>query len=180
MTSALTQSGAPSAPALAPADELLLVRELERFVIHELELLDTRDFEAWNALFAPDGVYWAPSRVDQVDPIGELSLFYDDREIRDMRFARLRHPRAHSQIPFTRTSHLVGNFVIDSVDAKTGSYAFHCRFVTYDFRPELPQREFAGRYDYRLVRDGGTFKIKFKKAVAINCDATHLPISVPI
>jgi benzoate/toluate 1,2-dioxygenase beta subunit len=180
MSSVHNETSAPVAPTLAPANELLLVREIERFVTHELELLDERKFEEWCDLFTPDGIYWAPSRADQDDPVGELSLFYDDRDIREMRFARLRHPRAHSQIPFTRTSHLTANFVLDAVDTEAGTYAFHCRFVTYDFRPEFPQREFAGRYDYRLVRDGGSFKIKSKKAVALNCDATHMPISIPI
>ena len=110
-------------------DELLLIRELERFVTAELELLDGREFEAWRDLFTEDGRYWVPSRVDQESPEDELSLFYDDREIMDLRIRRLRHPRVHAQIPHTRTSHVVGNFALTSTDHENGAYAFRCRFV---------------------------------------------------
>ena len=160
--------------------ELLAIRRLERFVIEELELLDTRQFEKWRDLFTEDGIYWAPSRPDQKDPKGELSLFYDDRPIMDTRFRRLRHPRVHAQIPYSRTTHVVSSFVIDEIDEAEGTVAFHCNFVQHEFRPELEQRAFAGRYDYRLVKQGGRYCIKWKKATAINCDAMHYPISTPI
>jgi benzoate/toluate 1,2-dioxygenase beta subunit len=175
-----TQTRAAPAAVLAPTDELLLARELERFVALEIGLLDDREFEAWNDLFTADGIYWAPSRIDQTDPLAEVSLLYDDREIREMRFLRLRHPRVHAQIPYSRTSHMTGNLAIDDVAADGSEIAFHCRFVMHDFRPEWEQREFAGRYDYRLVRDGASFKIKLKKATVINCDAMHFPISIPL
>lgn len=166
-------------PDLAPLDELLRIRELERFVTRELELLDGRQFEAWSDLFTDDGVYWAPSRVDQEDSQTELSLIYDDRELREMRFLRLRHPRVHAQIPHHRTTHLVGNFVIDEIDEESGQIGFHCHFIMNDYRPDWDQRQFSGRYDYRVVRDASSFKIKFKKATVINCDAMHFPISIP-
>lgn len=169
-----------AAVALSPSDELLLARELERFVTFELSLLDEREFEAWCDLFTADGIYWAPSRVEQEDPLGEVSLLYDDHEIREMRFRRLRHPRVHAQVPFSRTSHLIGNLAIDRINEESGEIAFHCRFVVHDYRPEWQQREFAGRYDYRLVRDGSSLKIKLKKATVINCDAMHFPISIPL
>jgi 3-phenylpropionate/cinnamic acid dioxygenase small subunit len=175
-----TQPHATAARALSPTDELLLVRELERFVAFELNLLDGREFEAWCDLFTIDGIYWAPSRVEQDDPLGEVSLLYDDHEIREMRFLRLRHPRVHAQVPFSRTSHMIGNLAIDEVNEDRGEIAFHCRFVMHDYRPEWAQREFAGRYDYRLVRDGSSLKIKLKKATVINCDAMHFPISIPL
>src|SRR5579883_1767745 len=114
----MMETAAPhrSNAALEPMEELLLVRQLERFVTAELALLDGREFEAWAGLFTDDGIYWAPSRPDQTDPRGELSLIYDDKAIREMRFLRLRHPRVHAQIPHSRTTHVVGNFVVDALD----------------------------------------------------------------
>ena len=42
------------------------------------------------------------------------------------------------------------------------------------------QRTFGGRHDYALLRsDDGQFRIAAKKALILNCDAVHLPISVP-
>jgi 3-phenylpropionate/cinnamic acid dioxygenase small subunit len=165
---------------IEPAKELLLARQVERFVARELELLDSREFEAWAALFTDDGIYWAPSRVDQTDPKNELSLLYDDKAIREMRFLRLRHPRVHAQVPHSRTTHVVGNFVIDDLDEAAGSVAFHCSFISHEYRPEFEQRSFAGRYDYRLVEFDAAPRIRFKKATIINCDAMHFPISIPI
>lgn len=165
---------------LSLAAEQRLTFEMEKFVSAELSLLDDREFEAWADLFTADGIYWAPSRIEQTDPLAEVSLLYDDHEIREMRFRRLRHPRVHAQVPFSRTSHLIGNLVIDAVDEKAGEIAFHCRFIMHDYRPEWPQREFAGRYDYRLVRQGGELRIKYKKATVINCDAMHFPVSIPL
>ncbi len=160
--------------------ELLLIRELEKFVTAELELLDGREFEAWRDLFTEDGHYWVPSRVDQESPEDELSLFYDDREIMDLRIQRLRHPRAHAQIPYSRTTHIVGNFVVNTADEENGAYDFSCRFVVHDYRPEMEQRAFSGRYDYSVVRAGENFKIRAKKATVINCDNFHFPISIPL
>ena len=175
---------APIKPAAANQpdglEELLLIREFEKFVTAELELLDGREFEAWRDLFTDDGFYWVPSRIDQESPDEELSLFYDDREIMDLRFQRLRHPRVHAQIPYTRTTHVVGNFVLGAVDEAAGTYAFTCRFVMHEYRPELDQRAFSGRYEYAVLRNGNTFKIGSKKVVVINCDDFHFPISIPL
>ena len=169
-----------SASGLSLSAEPQLVFEMEKFVSAELSLLDDREFEAWADLFTEDGIYWAPSRIDQTDPLSEVSLIYDDHEIREMRFRRLRHPRVHAQVPFSRTSHLTGNLVIDKVDESAGEIAFHCRFIMHDYRPDWPQRDFAGRYDYRLVRRDGALRIKYKKATVINCDAMHFPVSIPL
>ncbi len=166
-------------PLLDPMEELLLVRELERFVANELELLDTRQFEQWSELFTDDGIYWAPSRVEQENAADEVSLLYDNRDLREMRFRRLRHPRVHAQVPHSRTTHVVGNFLIDEIDKSSGELTFHCRFVMHDYRPEMEQRAFSGRYDYRLLRHGSSFRIKHKKALIINCDAMHFPVSIP-
>lgn len=178
MSEALRKVEVPGA-ALDPLQELLLVRELERFVAMELELLDGREFEAWSELFTADGIYWAPSRVEQASPVDEVSIMYDDQAIREMRFRRLRHPRVHAQLPHSRTTHVVGNFLIDEPGVEGGEVAFHCRFVMHDHRPELEQRAFSGRYDYRVIREGASFRIKYKKALIINCDAMHFPVSIP-
>ena len=174
---------APSTPETATLpvglDEMLLIREFEKFVTAELELLDGREFEAWRDLFTEDGYYWVPSRIDQESPDDELSLFYDDREIMDLRFQRLRHPRVHAQIPYTRTTHVAGNFVVNAADETSGEYAFAYRFVMHEYRPEMKQRAFSGRCEYTVVRDGSSFKIRAKKVTVINCDDFHFPISIP-
>ena len=58
--------------------ELLLAREVEKFLINEAGLLDDRRFEDWTDLFEEDGYYWAPATIDQEDPASGVSLFFDD------------------------------------------------------------------------------------------------------
>ncbi len=95
------------------------------------------------------------------------------------RFARLRHPRVHSQIPPSRTSHIISNVVVAPDDAD-GHYRVSARFQMLEYRPGHEQRTFGGRYNYALVRGTDTgFSIASKKAVIINCDDVHLPIAVP-
>ena len=160
-------------------EKLLLLREVEEFLMHEADLLDERRFEEWTDLFTDDGTYWAPATVDQESPDEHVSLFFDDKALMRTRVERLRHPRIHSQIPPSRTSHMVGNIVVDPPDATAGAYRVRARFRMLEFRPGMEQRTFGGRYDYELVREGGSFRIRSKKASLINCDDAMLPISLP-
>lgn len=159
--------------------ELLLAREVEKFLINEAGLLDDRRFEDWTDLFEEDGYYWAPATIDQEDPASGVSLFFDDVPMMRTRFARLRHPRVHSQIPPSRTSHMISNVMAVAGNAD-GRFRATARFQMLEYRPGHEQRKFGGRYEYDLVRgsDAG-FRIAFKKAEIINCDDVHLPIAIP-
>ena len=164
----------------ASTANLLLVREIEEFLSHELSLLDDRRFEDWVGLFTDDGYYWAPAAPDQENPLESVSLFYDDVEMLKTRFARLRHPRVHSQIPPSRTSHMISNIVVESQNTEQGAFEVSARFQMLEYRPAHEQRTFGGRYDYALLRsaqDG--FRIAAKKATILNCDDVHLPIAIP-
>lgn len=164
----------------APITQLLLVREVEEFLSHELALLDDRSFEDWVALFTDDGYYWAPASPDQENPLESVSLFYDDVEMLTTRFARLRHPRVHSQIPPSRTSHMISNVMVGPPNEKPNEFKVSARFQMLEYRPGHEQRTFGGRYEYTLVRSGQTgFQIARKKATILNCDDVHLPIAIP-
>ena len=159
--------------------ELLFVREVEQFLFHEVGLLDDRRFEDWTDLFTEDGYYWAPAEINQPDPASGVSLFFDDVPMMRIRFARLRHPRVHSQIPPSRTSHSISN-VTAKRSGPGDRVEVEARFQMLDYRPGHDQRAFGGKYEYVLSRsDAGCFRIASKKAVIINCDDVHLPVAVP-
>jgi 3-phenylpropionate/cinnamic acid dioxygenase small subunit len=161
-------------------EDLILHREVEAFLFHELGLLDDRRFEDWIELFTEDGYYWAPASPDQESPLESVSLFYDDVEMLKTRFGRLRHPRVHSQIPPSRTSHTVSNVVIEAQDPDAGTLNVSARFQMLEYRPAHDQRTFGGRYDYILqCREGDEFRMAMKKAIIVNCDDVHLPIAIP-
>src|SRR5215831_2421567 len=151
----------------------------EDFLFHEAALLDARRFRDWMTLFADDGTYWVPAVSDQVSPFDQASLFYDDRELMRTRIDRLEHPRIHVQTPPSRTAHLVGNVLVESVDQDKGEYVVGSTVIMVEYRDEQ-QRVFAGRQHHRLRRDGESFRIVQKRVNLINCDSAFEAMAVPI
>jgi len=152
---------------------------LEEFVVHEAWLLDERRFRDWMALFAEDGTYWVPAEPDQRSPFDQASLFYDDRDLMRTRIERLEHPRIHVQTPPSRTAHLVGNVLVESVDEGKGEYVVGSTVIMVEYRDEQ-QRVFAGRQHHRLRRHGASFRIVQKRVDLINCDSAFEAMAVPI
>jgi benzoate/toluate 1,2-dioxygenase beta subunit len=151
----------------------------ELFLIHEAQLLDTRRFRDWMALFTEDGTYWVPAVPDQDSPFTQASLFYDDRELMKTRVDRLEHPRIHVQTPPSRTAHLVGNTIVEQADEAAGEYVVGSTFIMVESRDDQ-QRVFAGRQHHRLRRDGASFRIVQKRVDLINCDSAFEAMAVPI
>jgi benzoate/toluate 1,2-dioxygenase beta subunit len=152
---------------------------LEEFIVQEARLLDERRFHDWMALFAEDGTYWVPAVPDQRSPFDHASLFYDDRDLMRTRIERLEHPRIHVQTPPSRTAHLVGNVLVESVDEGNGEYVVGSTVIMVEYRDEQ-QRVFAGRQHHRLRRDGPSFRIVQKRVDLINCDSAFEAMAVPI
>jgi 3-phenylpropionate/cinnamic acid dioxygenase small subunit len=152
---------------------------VEEFLVHEARLLDERRFRDWMELFAEDGAYWVPAVPDQVSPFAEASLFYDDRDLMRTRVERLEHPRIHVQTPPSRTAHLVGNVIVEEIDAASGEVLVGSTVIMVEYRDEA-QRVFAGRQHHRLRREGAGFRIVQKRVDLINCDSAFEPMAVPI
>jgi len=151
----------------------------EDFIIHEASLLDARRFRDWMGLFADDGTYWVPAVPDQQSPFDKASLFYDDRELMNTRVERLEHPRIHVQTPPSRTTHLVGNVVVEDTGGAKGEYVVDSTLIMVEYRDDA-QRVFAGRQRHRLRRHGDSFRIVQKRVDLINCDSAFDAMAVPI
>jgi ethylbenzene dioxygenase beta subunit len=152
---------------------------LEEFIVREARLLDERRFRDWMALFTEDGTYWVPAVPDQRSPFDQASLFYDDRDLMRTRIERLEHPRIHVQTPPSRTAHIVGNVLVESIDEAKGEYVIGSTVIMVEYRDEQ-QRLFAGRQLHRLRRDGASFRIMQKRVDLINCDSAFEAMAVPI
>lgn len=152
---------------------------IEAFLIHEAHLLDTRRFDDWRELFTEDGYYWVPLRAGQESPHTEASLFYDDRDRMETRFARLAHPRIHAQSPPHRTCHIVGNIAVESTDAAHQECHVRSSLIMVDYRAHV-QRLFAGQVRHCLRRVGDADRIVFKRVDLINCDDAFELIAAPI
>ena len=143
----------------------------------ETEYLDQARYDDWLALFSEDCRYWIPASKEQTDPVNDVSLFYEDRDLMAMRIKRIQHPRAHSLDNPVTTSHLTGDKVIEDVNIDTGELTVSTRFLMVEHQRGA-QRLFAGVYQYHLRREAGGYKISLKRVDLINADACHEPMQV--
>jgi benzoate/toluate 1,2-dioxygenase beta subunit len=165
--------------AVRAVDALGDWREVYDFLVHEVQLLDDRQFEQWRDLFTDDGRYWVPLKANQASPDGECSLFYDDKSIMATRFERLRHPNIHSQNPPHRTCHVIGNVTIENIDSDLGEIHVRSNMIMTDYRLHV-QRLFSGQVRHHLRRCGDSFRIVLKRVDLINCDDSFELIAVPL
>ena len=139
--------------------------EAEDLLYREARLLDERQYSRWLEMFSPDGTYWIPANHDGTDPGREISLVFDDaHRLRD-RIARLGSGLAHAQNPPSKTKRLISNVEINETDAETTMVI--SAFILYELR-RGKERVFAGRYEHRLKRIDGQWKIASKKVVLVN------------
>jgi len=145
-------------------------RRLIDFVVREARLLDAKQYEAWNALFAADAYYWVPLTPDQPDGLAWTSHLYEDRLLREIRIERLKSPRAFSQQPPARSHHLLQTPTVEAVDAAAGTWVVRSEFhYTESQGDEL--HTFVGTCFHHLVLEGGLLKMKLKRVNLINSDA---------
>ena len=144
--------------------------EVEQFLYTEAALLDARDYPGWRKLFTPDALYWIPSGADQTDPNREVSIVYDNAQFLAERVWRLDSGLAYAQEPRSRTAHLVTNVQVATEHGD--ELEVHATFLVAEYRAGR-QYQHAGRYRYRLRREGGELRIALKKVELINNDG-HL------
>lgn len=152
---------------------------IETLIQREAALLDEQRYEEWLALYADDAHYWVPSRLQQVSPRDEVSLFYDDRMLMETRVRRLTAAIAHSETPRTRTLRVVGRARINFAHGPKRGYYATAKFVMLEYRLNA-QRLYGGtsRFALRIAPDGG-FLIAWKRVDLVNAEGTHEPMSVP-
>lgn len=148
-----------------PAETL---RSIEKFLFEEAKLLDQRKFWEWDKLFTETGMYWAPQKHSQDNPFDHISLFWEDRMLRETRIRRVENARNWSQQPQTQTAHLIGNISVEGTDDH-GNLVVSAVFQMTEWR--LKQRQLAGRYTYKLAaQEEGSWKIQLKRVDLVNCN----------
>ncbi|TAN31361.1 aromatic-ring-hydroxylating dioxygenase subunit beta [bacterium] len=143
--------------------------EVEDFLYGEASLLDAWRLDEWAELFTEDARYIVPAN-DLPDPQadGDLVLISDDKFMLLGRVERLKSRKAHREYPHATTRHQVSNVCI--LDQSGGEIAVSAYFTVWRFRNGSDDH-YVGRYDYRLRRVDGNFRICYKRAVM---DMTNL------
>jgi p-cumate 2,3-dioxygenase subunit beta len=144
-----------------PARDLAQQLAIERFLYDEAALLDEWRLDEWLTLLTPDARYEVPSTDrPRGRPDDALMLISDTRAMIDARVKRLNSRKAHREFPWSRTRRIIGNVrVMEIADEQLSVVA---NFAVYRSRGEL--NVYIGRLLYRLVVDGDTFKIRFRRA----------------
>jgi len=155
------------------------MRQCERLIYDEADLLDTGQFDAWLDLFAPDGLYWIPLDISRNEPSEGLNIIFDDRRRLEDRVSRLRSGFSHTEEPISRTSHLISNLRLLTPHQATPLVSWlwlgdedsviSGRFVLDRWRPDAPDT-FAGRITYVLRRHHDSFQIRLKRLDLIDAD----------
>lgn len=149
---------------------------VEAFLIHEADLIDRRDFEAWLALYTDGCRYWVPLEEGQADPQHTVSLIYDDRKLLETRVRRLGHPRVHAQAPPSRTVHMIANVAV-APEPEDGLIVVRSNQTVAEYR-QGRTRLFAGRCTHRLVPENGGYRIAFKRIELIDSEGENRGIPI--
>jgi 3-phenylpropionate/cinnamic acid dioxygenase small subunit len=112
MTEAIGSATVPPAPISTTDPRVTRAIEL---VWREAELLDRREYVAWNGLFTEDGIYVVPIDPETDDFAAKLNMIYDDARMRQMRVARMTEGYAIAAVDAARTVRTVSRFVPESV-----------------------------------------------------------------
>src|SRR5947209_11835154 len=126
-----------------------LLREVEQFVYREARLQDELEYDAWEALWTDDAVYWVPANGDDIDPTSQVSIIFDNRSRIATRIKQLHTGKRHSQSPPSRLRRLVSN--IELLGTEGDDILAGANFLVYESR-ERGITQWAGRSVYRLRR----------------------------
>ena len=136
---------------------------VEHFLYEEAELLDPWRLEEWGALFTEDAISHVPALDDPGrDPTQSVFLVADDLTRIRSRVRQLLGDTAWAENPRSQTRRLITNVRIVSVEGD--AIRVTANFMVHRCRMERIST-FVGQYQYRLLRDGSSFKIAERKAI---------------
>ena len=140
-----------------------LREEVEDFLYEEAALLDEWRLDEWAALFTEDARYVVPTTdLPEGDPAQDL-VFIDDDIVRiRARVKRLNSRHAHREYPWSRTRRFISNVRVRQTG--DGDLAVAANALVYRFRSG-EVAPYVGRYEYRLKRVDGGFRISHRRAV---------------
>jgi 3-phenylpropionate/cinnamic acid dioxygenase small subunit len=143
------------------------IRTLEAFVYREARFADEHDYDAWEALWTDDAIYWIPVDGEGHDPLTTMSIAYDNRNRIRTRLSQLRTGKRYSQAPQSTLRRIVSN--VELLGEENGDLVVGANFVLLESR-EARNETFGGRTTYHLREVDGELRMAFKKVVLVGND----------
>ncbi len=151
----------------AMVDAELDLRHVEQFLYREARYADEHAYDAWEALWTDDALYWVPAGHDSADPATQVSVIYDNRSRIATRLEQLRTGKRHSQSPPSNLRRVISN--IEILDSAGQDTIVGANFTLAESR-ERGVELWAGRTTYRLRVVDGEIRLAYKKVELVNSD----------
>lgn len=145
------------------------------FIYEEARMLDEGRYDAWLALWLPDGHYWMPLDYAQTDPINVTSLMYEDMFMLKLRVERLNGARTFSQKPKSRCHHVIQRPFVDELTQQSARTKTFMHYVETRL-DEQQLLALTATHDLAVV--DGALRIANKRVDILNCDAAFRNIQL--
>ena len=149
----------------APAGQDVDLPQIEQFLYREARYADEHDYDAWEALWTDDAIYWVPAGGDLTEPGGQMSVIYDNRSRIATRLNQLRTGRRHAQSPPSSLRRVISN--VEVLGDTGGDTVVGANFVLAESR-ERGVETWAGRVTYRLRLVDGELRLAGKQVLLVN------------
>ena len=140
--------------------------EVEDLLYDEAALLDEWRLEQWLEMLSDDAVYQVPpTDVPEGDSRNTLFIVADDIVRIRSRVKQLLGKSAWAENPRSRTRRAISNVRV--LGTEGDDILVTANFIVNRMRYENVDT-YVGRYNYRLVRHGGAFKIRERRVILDN------------
>lgn len=148
--------------------DLDLLRDVEQFLYREARLADDHEYDAWEALWTDDGIYWVPAGGDDTDPTRQMSVIFDNRARIGTRVKQFHTGKRYASIPASRLRRLVTNVeLLDPEPEHPGDIVAGANFLVVEAR-ERGTTTWGGRYEYRLRHTEDGLRMASKKVLLVD------------
>ena len=161
---------------LVSIEQMQLTATASELLHREAHCLDTRQWDAWLALYSEQCEFWVPSWKNEdasaSDPQTELSLiYYPSRAGLEDRVWRVKSGRSIASRPLPRTQHQVTNVRVVSAVPEVDPRELHIEYewCVNQFAHKIAEVQvFFGHAEATLAWRDGAWRIARKKVLLLN------------
>ena len=152
------------------SDNTQLLASITTFLNTEADMLDHKEYQDWLDLWTDTGLYIVPAEHNKKDYKNSLNIAYDNAVMRSMRVERLQSGEAISTEIGGTTIRTVSRFrLLSDVD---GIITVRCAYALFE-NNKNGIRTFPADVEFKLVRNGDSFKIE-QKVINVMKSAEYL------
>ena len=145
------------------------------FIYKEARLQDEHQYEAWEALWTDDAIYWVPANGADIDPEKQMSIIYDNRSRISLRIRQLLTGKHHTQTPQSQLRRLVSNVeLIEGASSEDIAVASNSLIFESSLRDDTI---WGARNEYRLRYVQGELRMAYKKVILVNNEKALFTLS---